>query len=49
MRTAAPAEAGSMAVPLSASTAAKASAFVTFVKHAAVRADFASFAMAVFN
>ena len=50
MQTAAPAVAGSMAGLLSASiAAAKALAFVTFVMRSAVRAGFASFAMAVFN
>ena len=50
VQIAAPAAAGSMAGLLSASiAAAKALAFVTFVMHSAVRAGFASFAMAVFN
>lgn len=50
MQTAAPAAAGSLAGLLSVSVgAAKALAFVTVVMCSAVRAGFASFAMAVFN
>ena len=50
VQTAAPAAAGSLAGLLSVSVgAAKALAFVTVVMCSAVRAGFASFAMAVFN